>query len=175
MLEASQCCFRYTVVKALFFPFPLILRLKYYIFNKRRYLGLFTYAFHKELLFPKSERKRQIPYDITYMWDLKYDTNELIYETTDSEIQKPDFWLPVGAEGGRRKDWKFGISRCKLVYVEWISSKIQLYSMGSYTQYPMIICNGVEYIYIYIYIYICLYNFAVQKKLTQHCKSVILQ
>ena len=32
----------------------------------------------------KSER--QIPYDITYMWNLKYDTNELIYET-DSDIE----------------------------------------------------------------------------------------
>ena len=32
------------------------------------------------------ERERQIPYDITYMWNLKYDTNELIYETeTDSQ------------------------------------------------------------------------------------------
>ena len=29
----------------------------------------------------KSERERQIPYDITYMWNLKYDTNELICET----------------------------------------------------------------------------------------------
>ena len=28
----------------------------------------------------------QIPYDITYMWNLKYDTNELIYRTeTDSQ------------------------------------------------------------------------------------------
>ena len=34
----------------------------------------------------KSERERQIPYDITYMWNLKYDTNELVYETeTDSQ------------------------------------------------------------------------------------------
>ena len=34
----------------------------------------------------KSERERQRPYDITYMWNLKYDTNELIYKTeTDSE------------------------------------------------------------------------------------------
>ena len=34
----------------------------------------------------KSERERQIPYDITYMWNLKYDTNELIYEIeTDSQ------------------------------------------------------------------------------------------
>ena len=33
----------------------------------------------------KSERERKIPYDITYMWNLKYDTNELICETeTDS-------------------------------------------------------------------------------------------
>ena len=24
----------------------------------------------------KSERERQIPYDITYMWNLKYGTNE---------------------------------------------------------------------------------------------------
>ena len=29
----------------------------------------------------KSERERQIPYDITYMWNLKDDTNKLICET----------------------------------------------------------------------------------------------
>ena len=34
----------------------------------------------------KSERERQIPYYITYVGDLKYDTNEPIYKTeTDSE------------------------------------------------------------------------------------------
>ena len=33
----------------------------------------------------KSERERQIPYEITYMWNLKCDTNEPIFETeTDS-------------------------------------------------------------------------------------------
>ena len=33
----------------------------------------------------KSERERQIPYDTTYMQNLKYDTNEPIYKTeTDS-------------------------------------------------------------------------------------------
>ena len=26
----------------------------------------------------KSERERQTPYDITYVWNLKYDTNELL-------------------------------------------------------------------------------------------------
>ena len=34
----------------------------------------------------KSERERQIAYGITYMYNLKYDTNEHIYETkTDSQ------------------------------------------------------------------------------------------
>ena len=34
----------------------------------------------------KSERDRQIPYDITYMWNLKYNTNEPIYKAeTDSQ------------------------------------------------------------------------------------------
>ena len=34
----------------------------------------------------ESERERQISYDITYVWNLKYDTNELIYKTeTDSQ------------------------------------------------------------------------------------------
>ena len=29
----------------------------------------------------KSERARKIPYGITYMWNLKYNINEFIYET----------------------------------------------------------------------------------------------
>ena len=37
----------------------------------------------------KSERERQIPYDITYMWNLKYDTNEIMYKTeTEKKIQE---------------------------------------------------------------------------------------
>ena len=39
----------------------------------------------------KSERERQIPYNITYMWNLKYDANEVIYEIeTDSQTQRTD-------------------------------------------------------------------------------------
>ena len=34
----------------------------------------------------KAERERQMPYDIIYMWNIKYNTNELIYKTeTDSQ------------------------------------------------------------------------------------------
>ena len=34
----------------------------------------------------KSDRERQVLYDVTYMWNLKYDTNELIIKIeTDSQ------------------------------------------------------------------------------------------
>ena len=34
----------------------------------------------------QSKSERQIPYDIIYMWNLKYDINEFIYKTeTDSQ------------------------------------------------------------------------------------------
>ena len=38
------------------------------------------------IILSKSERERQIPYNNTYMWNLKYDTNEPFSETeTDSQ------------------------------------------------------------------------------------------
>ena len=42
----------------------------------------------------KSERERQILYDITYTWNSKYDINELICKTeTDSQSKKTHLWL----------------------------------------------------------------------------------
>ena len=39
---------------------------------------------------------------ITYLWNLKYDANEPIYETdTDSWTKWPDLWLPRGGSSGR--------------------------------------------------------------------------
>ena len=34
------------------------------------------------------------------------------------------------------------ISRCKLVYIEWINNRVLLYSTGNYIQYPIIKHNG---------------------------------
>ena len=45
----------------------------------------------------KSERERQIPYAITYMWNLKQDKNEPISKM-DSQIQRTDLWLQRGRE-----------------------------------------------------------------------------
>ena len=49
----------------------------------------------------KSERERQIPYDITCTWNLKYDTNELIYKT---ETWKTNSWLSKGKGDGGVKN-----------------------------------------------------------------------
>ena len=56
-----------------------------------------------------------------------------------------------GCEGGM--DWEFGVSRCKLLYREWINNKILLYSTGNYIQYPVINHNGKEYEKEYIHMY----------------------
>jgi len=90
-----------------------------------------------------SERERRIPYGITYTWNLKYDTNAHIYKTKrESRTQRTDRWLPRGWGRDGVGGW---LSRHKLLYIQWISSKVLLDSTESYIQYPMINHNGKEY------------------------------
>ena len=42
-------------------------------------------------------------------------------------------------------DWKFGISKCKLVSVGWINNKVLPFGTGNYIQYPMINHNGKDH------------------------------
>ena len=39
-------------------------------------------------------------------------------------------------------DEEFGVSRYKLLHIEWINCKVPLYSTGNYIQYPVINHNG---------------------------------
>ena len=41
-----------------------------------------------------------------------------------------------GVGGGM--EWEAGVSRCKLLYMEWINNKVLLYSTENYIQYSMI-------------------------------------
>ena len=103
----------------------------------------------------KSERERLIPYDTTYMWNLKYDASEHIYETeTDSQIQRTNLWSPKGRADAEGEDWGCRISRHKLLYIGWINNKVLLYSTGYYAQCPVINHNGKEYEKKYTYIYV---------------------
>ena len=45
-----------------------------------------------------------------------------------------------GGEGGI--DLEFGVSRCKLLHIEWTNNKVLLDSTGNYSQYPEINHNG---------------------------------
>ena len=50
----------------------------------------------------RSKSERQIPYDITYMWNLKYNINELFgNRATDVGT---DLWFPRGRRSGGRVD-----------------------------------------------------------------------
>ena len=70
-----------------------------------------------QIKWSNQKEKRQIPYDIAYIWNLKYDTNELFYETeTDSDIENRLAVVKEEGKGGGM-DWEFGTSSCKLLYV----------------------------------------------------------
>ena len=71
-------------------------------------------------------------------------------------------------------DLEFGVGRCKLLHLEWINTKVLLYSTGNCIQYPVINHNGKEYLK-RMYICVQLSHFAVQQRLTQRCKSTIFQ
>ena len=42
------------------------------------------------------------------------------------------------------------VSKCKLLYIEWINNKVLLYSTGHYIQYRVMNHNGKEWKSIYI-------------------------
>ena len=54
------------------------------------------------IILSEVRQKEKDKYDITYMWNLKYGTNELIYKT-ETDSQRSDLWLPRG-ERGRERD-----------------------------------------------------------------------
>ena len=82
-----------------------------------------------------------------------------------------------GHQGERR--WVGEIERLGLTYTlimhEADNYKNLLYSRGNCTQYSATAYQGKESKKEWIYVYVKLIHFAVQQKLTQHCKSTILQ
>ena len=75
----------------------------------------------------KSERERQILYITDWQNLKKNDTNEFIYKTeTDSQTQRTNLWLLTGSGSWRGLDGEFGVSRFKLLYIEWRNSKVLL-------------------------------------------------
>ena len=79
----------------------------------------------------KSWRDRQIPQDITYIWNLTYGTNESFHKKETHGLGEG----ACGYQGGGRgsgMDWESGINRGKQLHLGWISNDILLYSTGNY-------------------------------------------
>ena len=91
-----------------------------------------TRDFHSKC--SKPERKRQIPYDITCLWNLKYGTDDPIYktETDDGRGEQTDGCQ--GERGERGMDGQFGIFGCKLLYLVWMGN-------GAYCTAQLTVCD----------------------------------
>ena len=77
----------------------------------------------------KPERKIQIPYDITYSWNLKYGTDDPLYKKKQSTPRRADLYSQ-GKGGGSGMDGQFGAFKCKLLFLEWVGNGGLLYSTG---------------------------------------------
>ena len=56
------------------------------------------------IILNEMSQRKIMSYDITYMWNLKYHTSELIYKTErNSQTQKANLWLPKGKGQGKDK------------------------------------------------------------------------
>jgi len=75
-----------------------------------------TWVGLETIILSEVSQRRQIPCDNTRMWSLKYDTDELIYET---EIQtwKTNSWLPK-RRGRSGINEEFGNSRYSLLQIK---------------------------------------------------------
>ena len=95
------------------------------------------------IMLSKSDQERQISRDITYMQNLKYDTNEIIYKIeTNAPKSKSNLYLPKEKSGWGGINQKLEISKCK--FIKQKNNKVLLYSTKNYIQYPVINQNRKE-------------------------------
>ena len=89
--------------------------MKYYsVIKKNKIMTFAATQMQLEILILSkvSQKERQTPYGITYMWNLKYDTNEPIHKIeTDSTVKEYRLMIAKGEGIGRRMDWEVGASK----------------------------------------------------------------
>ena len=91
----------------------------------------------------------------------------------ESQVQKTTMDTKVGSGGGMY--WKIGIDIYTLLFIKQLINENLPYSPGISTQCSVVVCMGRVSKKEWIYIYVQLIHFAIQQKLTQHCKMTILQ
>ena len=66
----------------------------------------------------KSDRERQILYDITFLWNLKNNTWIYVQKRNRSTDIENKFTVTMGEREGKRNKLKYGANRYKLPYVK---------------------------------------------------------
>ena len=66
----------------------------------------------------KQVRQGQMPYEITYMWNLRDSTNELICKTNKLSYIKNELMVNQRGSGWGGVNWQWEISRCVCVCVQ---------------------------------------------------------
>ena len=61
------------------------------------------------IILSEVSQKKTNTIDITYMWNLKYDTNEPIYKT-ETDSQTENRLVVAKREGGGGMDWDLGLA-----------------------------------------------------------------
>ena len=81
------------------------------------------------------QKEKEIPHDITYIWNLIYGTNEPFHRKENHGLGE----LTCGCQGrgggrggGRGMDWDLGVKRCRLLALELYSNEILLCSTENY-------------------------------------------
>ena len=68
------------------------------------------------------------------MWNLKYGKMDSSTEQKQTYSHRELICSCQEEVGGSGMDWEFGVCRCKLLHLEWISNEVLLYSTGNYIQ-----------------------------------------
>jgi len=68
----------------------------------------------------QSKSERQKPYNFTFMWNIKYDTNKFIHETETDSYREHTCDCHCGGKVRKRRTGIFGLA-CKLVGIGWIN------------------------------------------------------
>ena len=80
-----------------------------------------------------------MPYDPTYMQNLKYNTNKPVTETDSQTEEDIVFKEGRGMQGwGREESGVWNWQMQTITYIERINNKVPLPSTGNYIQYPVI-------------------------------------
>ena len=79
----------------------------------------------------QKEKDKYHMIDITYTWNLIYSTSEPFHTKENYGLGEQTGGCQGGG-GGSGMDWEFGVNRCRLLPLEWISKEFLPCSPGNY-------------------------------------------